>query len=323
MKRREFLLGFAPALAALSGSARAQAVAKRPLVGFIVPGTPKSHGKWLAAFTKHLEELGWVDGTSVTLEIRYAAGNASRYEELGAELAGLHADVIASSISQPVEGIRRVAPNTPIVLLMPTGTKLISSLAHPGGTVTGLSMLGPELGGKRFEILRALVPSLKTLAVLGVEGDEKRKPETSIVSQAAQKVGVEIKPLVVARIDDIDPAIRSVTGTADALYIIIDPLFSVHQVEMNKQALEAHLPTITGLRDYVVSGSLAAYGVSFEDLFRRAADYVDKILRGAAPGDLPVEQPIKFDLVLNAKTADALGLTIPPTLLASATEIIE
>jgi putative tryptophan/tyrosine transport system substrate-binding protein len=120
MKRREFLLGFAPALAALSGSARAQAVAKRPLVGFIVPGTPKSHGKWLAAFTKHLEELGWVDGTSVTLEIRYAAGNASRYEELGAELAGLHADVIASSISQPVEGIRRVAPNTPIVLLLNT-----------------------------------------------------------------------------------------------------------------------------------------------------------------------------------------------------------
>ena len=156
------MLGLVGALAALPLSARGQTVGKLPLVGFIVPGTTESHGKWIAAFTKHLTELGWVDGQTVTLQFRYAAGKAERYPEFGAELARLGADVIVSSIAQPVDAIRRIAPDTPIVLTaLPTGAPYISSLAHPGGTVTGMSQIGPELGGKRLEILRGLVPGLQ------------------------------------------------------------------------------------------------------------------------------------------------------------------
>jgi len=323
MRRREFLADLVGALAISSSPSRGETAGKRPLVGFIVPGTPESHGKWLAAFAKHLSDLGWVDGQTVTLDFRYGSGKPERYPEIGAELAELKADVIVTSITQPIEAIRRIAPNTPIVhTALTSGSPYISSLAHPGGTVTGTSQLGPELGGKRLEILSSIVPGLKRLAVLAVKSDRKREPETTAIVAAGRTLGVEVSSLTVEGPDEIAPAIASVTGKADALYVIIDPLFTIHQIEINKLALAARLPTIYALRTHVASGGLAFYGANFEDLFRHSADYVGKILRGAKPGDLPVEQPTKFELVINLKTADALGLNIPMTILAAA-ELIE
>ena len=323
MKRREFIAAFGASLAGLAG-ARAQQPGKLPIVGFIVPGTVQSHGKWVAAFTAHLAELGWVDGRTVTLAYRWAEGHPERYAEFAAELARLKADVMLTTVPPATVEIQRAAPTTPVVMpVLSTGSPFIASLAHPGGMVTGLSQLGPELGGKRFELLAKVVPQLRHVAVLAVETDMKRIPETAEVTAAAQKAGVEVVPLVVRQAGDIIPALASVKGRVEGLYLIIDPLLSVNQVAINNWARDAGLPTLAAVRDYAASGGLMSYGVSFEESFRRCADYVDKILRGAKPADMPVEQPTKFELVINLKTAKALGLTIPETVLATADEVIE
>jgi putative tryptophan/tyrosine transport system substrate-binding protein len=324
VRRRHFLSILGGAAASWSAASQAQQSAKRPIVGFIVPGTPESHGKWVAAFTQRLAELGWVEGQTVLLEYRWAAGHAERYPEIAAELAGLNVDVFVTSVSGAVAAAKRSAPNVPIVYTaLTTGSSFIVTLAHPGGTVTGLSQMGPELGGKRLEIFNEIVPGLRRLAILGVAGGTNTAPETASVTAAAQALGIEIIPLAVRQGEEIAPAIASVKGRVEALYVIIDPFISVSQRQINTLALEAQLPTMHGLREYVVSGGLASYGASFEDLFRRAGDYVDKILRGAKPADLPVEQPTKFDLVINLATARVLGLTVPQAVLVSATEVID
>jgi putative ABC transport system substrate-binding protein len=323
MKRREFIASLGASLAGLAG-AHAQQPGKLPVVGFIIPGTEQSHGKLVAAFTAHLAELGWIDGRTVVLAYRWTEGHPERYAEFAAELAQLKADVMLTTVSSATVAIQQAAPTTPIVMpVLVTGSPLIASLSHPGGMVTGLSQMGWELGSKRFELLAKVVPQLRHLAVLGVDADVKRIRETAEVTSAARKADVEVVPLVVRRADDIAPALASVKGRVEALYLIIDPLLSVNQVAINALASEARLPTMSGLRDYVASGGLMSYGVSFEESFRRCADYVDKILRGAKPADMPVEQPSKFELAINLKTAKALGLTIPETVLATADEVIE
>jgi putative tryptophan/tyrosine transport system substrate-binding protein len=323
VRRRHFLSIVGGAAASWSAAAKAQS-AKRPIVGFIVPGTPESHGKWVAAFTQRLAELGWVEGQTVVLQYRWAAGHAERYPDIAAELVRLNVDVIATSVSGAVAAAKQAAPNVPIVYTaLTTGSPFIATLAHPGGTVTGLSQLGPELGGKRLEIFNEIVPGLRRLAVLGAVGGTNTAPETVSVTGAAQALGIEVFPLAVRQGEEIAPAIASVKGHVEALYVIIDPFISVSQRQINTLALEAKLPTMHGLREYVVSGGLASYGASFEDLFRHAGDYVDKILRGTNPADLPVEQPTKFDLVINLATARVLGLTVPQAVLVSATEVIE
>lgn len=322
LRRRTFVGGLI--LAAASMRARAQQARRLPIVGFIVPGTEQSHGKWVAAFTAHLSELGWVDGRTVVLAYRWAEGHPERYDEFAAELARLKADVILTTVPPAAVAIRQAAPTTPIVMpVLSTGSPFIASLSHPGGMVTGLSQMGPELGGKRFELLARVVPQLRHVAVLAVETDSKRIPETAEVTAAAQKAGVEIVPVVVRQSDDIVPALALVKDRVEALYLVVDPLLSVNQVAINSWAREARLPTLSGIRDYVASGGLMSYGVSFEESFRRCADYVDKILHGAKPADMPVEQPTKFDLVINLKTAKAIGLTIPESVLATADEVIE
>jgi putative ABC transport system substrate-binding protein len=328
MKRRHFVLGLAPALALYAMPALSQTAGRPPLVGFVVPGTTESHGKWVAAFVKHLAELGWVDGKTVTLDIRYAGGNESQYYNLGEEFARLKAAVVVSSIGRPYEGVVRVSAETPFV--MPTLTmgnafadKYIQSLAHPGGMVTGMSMIGPSMAAKRLEILAELLPGLKRLAILAVKNDQKREPETAGLNVASKPLDIECQSVTIESADEIAPAIAALAGKVQAVYIIIDPLFSVHQVELNKLALEAKLPTMYAVRSFVAAGGLVSYGADFEELFRRSAEYVDKILRGAKPGDLPIDQATKFNLVINLKTADALGVTIPPVLLASVEELIE
>ncbi len=322
MRRRDFIAGGLATAWPLA--ARGQQARKLPVVGFLVPGTEQSHGKWVAAFTKRMSELGWIDGQTVRLEYRWAAGHPERYPGFAAEFVQLNASVLVTSINDGAVILQKAAPETPIVhTAMVTGSSFISSLSHPGGMVTGLSQIGGELGGKRLQLLIDAIPQLRHVAVLGVAADVKRAPETEQVTAAGQLYGIEVVPLTVSKLDDIVPAISSVKGKVDALYVIIHPFVSVNQIAINTLALEARLPTMHGLPEHVRSGGLMSYGPSFEDLFARAGNYVDKILRGAKAADLPVEQPVKFDLVINLNTAKALGLTMPVSLLSSADEVIE
>ena len=324
MRRREFIT-FLGGAAAWPVAARAQQTDKPPVVGFLIPGTEQSHGKWVAAFTRRMAELGWTDSRTVRLEYRWAAGHPERYPELAAEFVRLNAAVVVTTINAGVVALKQAAPETPIVhTSMSTGAlPYVASLSHPGGTVTGLSQMGQELGGKRLQLLNDVVPQLHRLAVLGFNEDRNRILETELIAAAAKLRGIEVVPLAVSKLDDVTSAISPMKGNVDALYVIINPFISVNQVAINALALEARLPTMHGLPEYVRSGGLMSYGANFDDLFARAGDYVDKILRGAKPADLPIEQPVRFDLVINLKTAATLGLAFPPALLTTADEVIE
>ena len=205
----------------------------------------------------------------------------------------------------------------------PVGRGFVASLARPGGNATGLSILVTDTAGKRLELLREIVPGLRRLAVMVNVGYPGSVLEGSEAHAAASTLGLEVVTLEIRRPEDIAPALRSLKGRADALYVVTDALFNANRIRINTFALGARLPTIYPFREFVEAGGLMSYGANFPDLFRRAGDYVDKILRGAKPGDIPVEQPTKFDLVINLTTAKALGLTVPPTLLARADEVIE
>jgi ABC-type uncharacterized transport system substrate-binding protein len=206
----------------------------------------------------------------------------------------------------------------------PVGSGLVASLAHPGGNVTGLATLAADLAGKRLELLREVVPGLRRLAIMGNVGNPFTVLELGEVQAAADTLGLEVDTLEIRRAEDIAPAFESLKGRrADALYVCTDALANTNRIRINTLALGARLPTMHGSRDFVEAGGLISYGPNFPDLFRHAADYVDKILHGAKPSDIPVEQPTKFDLVVSLITATALGLTLPPTLLARADEVIE
>lgn len=323
MQRREFIT-FLGGVAAWPVAARAQQTDKPPVVGFLIPGTEQSHGKWVAGFTRRMAELGWTDPRTVRLEYRWAAGHPERYPELAAEFVRLNAAVLVTTINAGVIALNQAAPETPIVhTSMATESPYVASLSRPGGKVTGLSQMGAEVGGKRLQLLNDVLPKLRRLAVMGFNDALGRIPETEVVAAAAKLRGIEVVPLAVSKLDDVTSAISSIKGNVDALHVIVNPFISVNHVAINALALEARLPTMHGLREFIRSGGLMSYGPSFEDLYVRAADYVDKILRGAKPADLPVEQPTKFELVINLKTAATLGLAFPPALLTTADEVIE
>ena len=234
-------------------------------------------------------------------------------------------DVIVTG-SSAVLALKRETSTIPIVFTMssdPVGAGLVASLARPGGNATGLSLQQTETAGKRLELLREVVPGLGRLAILANVGNPKSVLEMGEVQTAARTLGLEVITLEIRRGADIVPAFEALKGRAEALYVVLDPLVNTHRIRVNTLALAARLPTIHGLREYVEAGGLMSYGPNVPDLFRRAADYVDKILRGAKPADIPVEQPTKFDLVINLTTAKALGLEIPASLLARADEVIE
>lgn len=325
MQRREFI-GLVGGAAAWPVVARAQQPGTLPVVGIIVPGTLESHGKWLAAFDERLRELGWVEGRTVAIEYRWADGRAERYAEFAADLVRLKVNVIVTSTLRAVIAAKQATSAIPIIFTSignPVSAGLVQSLAQPGSNLTGLSQQGPELGTKRLELLREMIPDLRRVAVMANPVNPSTNLEIEEVQLAARQFGIDVSVLQVKRAEDIGPAIESSKGRVEGLYVVIDPLMSVNQDKINALAIGARLPTLHGLRDYVVTGGLMSYGANFTALFRRAGDYVDKILHGANPAGLPVEQPTKFDLVINLKTAKALGLTVPPTLLARADEVIE
>jgi putative ABC transport system substrate-binding protein len=327
MRRREFIAGLGGTAVAWPLTARAQQQgAKRPTIGFLVPGTPASHGKWVAAFVQRLGELGWIEGRTVAIEYRWAEGRSERFAEIAAEFVKLKVDVIVTTATGAVIAAMQATSLTPIVFTSvadPVATGLVASVARPGGNVTGLSQQTTELGGKRLGLLREIIPRLRQVAVMYNATSPSTVSEMSEVHAAARTLSLEIAEIEVRRGEDIAPGIKSLQRRAEALYVITDPLVAINQLQINALALEAGLPTMHALREFVVSGGLISYGANFLDLFRRAGDYVDKILRGAKAAEMPVEQPTKFELVINLRTAKSLDLTFPATMLTQADEVIE
>jgi putative ABC transport system substrate-binding protein len=329
MRRRQFmsLLGGAAASPSILWplAARAQQPARRPTVGFLGESTASDASKRSAAFQQRLRELGWIEGSTIAIEYRWAEGRRERFAEIAAEFVRLKVDVIVT-VGSGVPPLKQATSVIPIVFTIdgdPVGRGLVASLARPGGNVTGLSGQQPELVGKRVEILRELLPASTRLAVLANSAFSTSVQEIDEVRATAGKLGFAVLVPDVRQVEDIAPAFDALKGKADALYVCGDAFAFTHRVRINILALGARLPTIFGSRDYLEAGGLASYGPSFPERYRRAADLVDKILRGAKPADLPVEQPTTFDLVVNQITARALGLTVPPTLLARADEVIE
>jgi ABC-type uncharacterized transport system substrate-binding protein len=326
MKRRAFIKLLGGAAAAWPLTARAQQAGPLPTIGFLVAGTPTSHGRWVAAFVQRLRELGWIEGRTITIEYRWAEGRSERFAEIAAELVRRKVDVIVTSATEAIVAAKQATSVTPIVFAAagdPVGTGLVASLARPGGNVTGLSVQQTDVAGKRLELLREIVPGLRRLAILGNVSGPAVVLDMREAEAAARTLGLEVITSEIRQGEDIAPAFAALNGRAEALYLPIDPLVNSHRFRINTLALAARLPTIHVFREGVEVGGLMSYGPNVTDLFRRAADFVDKILRGAKPADIPVEQPRKFDLIINLTTAKALGLTIPDKLLALADEVIE
>ena len=327
MRRRQFITLLGGAAAAWPLAARAQQATKLPTIGFLGQSTPAAESQRFAALVQRLRELGWIEGRTVAIEHRWAEGRPERAAEIAAEFVRLKVDVIVTVGTPQVAAAKQATLVIPIVFAAagdPVGTGLVASLARPGGNVTGLSVLSTDLAGKRIELLRETVPGLRRLAIMGNASNPVIVQEMSEFHAAASTLGLGVAMLEIRRAEDIAPAFEALKGRAEALYVCQDLLTLTNRIRINTLALGVRLPAMHASRENVVdAGGLMSYGPNFLDLFRRSADYVDKILRGAKPADIPVEQPTKFDLVINLTTAKALGLDVPPMLLARADEVIE
>ena len=325
MKRREFIKLLGGAAAAWPLAARAQQAAL-PTIGLMGANNPSVESRWVSPFVGRLRELGWIEGRTVAIERRWAEGRAERAAEIAAEFVRLKVDVIVTYTTTSALAAKQATSVIPIVLATsgdPIGTGLVASLVRPGGNITGSSIEQTDLAGKRLELLRELIPGLRRVAILANVGSPNAVLDMREVQTAASRLGLEVIPFEIRGPEDIAPNFDTLKSNAQALYVCSDALVLANRVRINTLALAARLPTMHNFREYIEAGGLMSYGASFPALWRRAADLVDKILRGTKPSDIPVEQPTKFDLVINLTTAKALGLDIPATVLARADEVIE
>ena len=326
LKRREFIILIGSATAAWPHSVLAQQAARLPTIGFLGQSTRSAASEWVAAFVQRLRELGWIENRNVAIVYRWAEGSDELFADIATEFVRDKVDVIITSGTSQVLAAKRATSVIPIVFATagdPVGNNLVASLARPGGNATGLSNQTSDIAGKKLELLREVVHGLGRLAIMGNVGNPAVVLEMGEVQAAATTLGVEVHRLEIRHAQDLIPAFEALKGRSEALYVCSDALINTNRIRINILAVAARLPTMYGSRDYVEAGGLMSYGVSLPDRFRRAADYVDKILRGAKPGDIPVEQPTKFDLVINLTTVKALGLTMPDKLLVVADEVIE
>jgi putative ABC transport system substrate-binding protein len=326
MKRREFITLIGGAAVAWPLAVRAQQPGKLPTIGFLGGASQSGWTSWTGAFVERLRELGWIDGRTVNIEYRWAEGRKERFAEIAAEFVRLKVNVILTSGDSCGLAANRATTVIPIVVAIagdPVGSGLVASLALPGGNVTGLSFVQADTASKRLELLREVVPGLRRPAILANVANPGTALEFEAAQVAAHALSLDPIRLEIQRGEDIPAAIGSLNGRADALYVCADAIVNSNRVRINTLALEARLPVMHSFRDNVEAGGLISYGPDILGMYQRAADLVDKILRGAKPADIPVEQPTKFALVINLKTAKALGLTIPESVLARADEVIE
>jgi putative tryptophan/tyrosine transport system substrate-binding protein len=302
----------------------AQQAGKRPTIGFL-GADASAFAPWTAAFVARLRELGWIEGRTIEIEYRWSEGRPERYAEIAAEFVRLKVDVIVT-VGSAVPIVKQATSTIPIVFAVgidPVGSGLVATLAKPGGNVTGLSIQANELAGKRLELLREVVPPLHRLAILFNADNTQPVLEMGETQAEARRLGLEVAIRAIRRAEDIPAAFQDLKTKADAIYVAVDQLIVANRTPILAAALGERLPTIFSTRDFVKAGGLMSYGPNYSDLFRHSADYVDKILRGTKPGDIPVEQPTKFELVINLATAKALGLTIPGSFLLRADEVVE
>jgi putative tryptophan/tyrosine transport system substrate-binding protein len=326
MKRRAFMTLIGGTAAAWPLAAHAQQSDKLPTIGLLGSTTPSAESQRITAFMQRLRELGWIEGRNVTIEYRWAEGRRERFAEITAEFVQHKVDVIVASSTSGALPAKQATSAIPIVFAVagdPVGSNLVTSLARPGGNVTGLSLQKVDLADKRLELLREVVPGFRRLAIMANAEAGNAMLEMREVEATARNFGHEVATFEIRRAEDIAPIFEALKGRADALYVCGDTLIDTNRVRVTILALGLRLPTMSDSPEYVEAGGLISYGPNFPDLFRRAAEYVDKILRGAKPADLPVEQPTKFDLVINLITAKALGLEVPSALLARADKVIE
>jgi putative tryptophan/tyrosine transport system substrate-binding protein len=328
MDRRVFISCIAISLLAAPLAVEAQPAGKIPQIGFLVAASASdsAYARLIEAFRQGLRDLGYVEGRNIVVEYRYADGKYERLPALAAELVRLKVDVIVSHGTNAPLAAKKATSAIPIVMTSagdPVGSGLVSSLARPGGNVTGLSLMIPELGGKRLQLLKEILPGLSRVAVLWNAANPYASLVVREMEATATTLGVQLQSLVVRGPDDFEGALAAATtGRAGALTAVEDPLTITKRRQIVDFAAKRRLPAIYGVKEFVDAGGLMSYGANFADLWRRSATYVDKILKGAKPADLPVQQPTKFEFVINLKTAKALGLTIPPSVLLRADEVI-
>ena len=311
----------------LGVAAEAQQPTKVPRIGYLSTDSPTTIAERIEAFRQGLRELGYAEGKNIVIEWRFAEGKADRLPGLAAELVRLKVDVIVTSGPAATRAAKEATVTLPIVTAQdpdPVGNGLVASLARPGRNITGLSTLAPEISGKRLELVKEIVPGLSRVAVLAsstTPGNAQALRETEL---AARAFGVQLQYLNVRSAKDIEPAFRAAAkGHADAVLVLQSPVFVNERTQLADLAVKGRMPAIYDRREFVDDGGLICYGTNFADLSRRAATYVDRILKGAKPADLPVEQPEKFELVINLKAAKQIGLTIPPNVLARADKVIK
>jgi len=327
VQRRIFAVALCTVLFALCVSAHAQQPTKIPRIGLLFTATPSAAAARIEAFRQGLRELGYVEGKNILIEQRYAEGQLNHMNELAAELVRLKVDVIVTIGPAATRPAKEATTAIPIVMGVdddPVGNGFVASLARPGGNITGLASLAPEIGGKQLELLKEIVPRLSRVAVLGTSTQPGNAQSLREAEVAAQALAVKLQYLDVLSPKDIEPVFRTASnGRAEAVLVVRASVFFSHRKQIVDLAAKRQLPAMYYTTEYVEEGGLMTYGVSITDLFRRAATYVDKILKGARPAELPIEQPTKFELVVNLKTAKRIGLTIPPNVLARADRVIK
>jgi len=324
--RRTFMAMSAIAILTAPLAAEAQQPVRVPRIGFLWPSPPSERQYLLDAFRQGLRELGYIESRNIVVEVRSAEGKYDRLPALATELVHLKVDVIVTTASPATMAAQQATKTIPIVMAVvvdPVATGFIASLARPGGNITGVSIMASDLVGKQLDLLKQVVPIFQVV-VLWNPANPGNAPQLREAEVAARKLGVRLKPLEARNPDDLDNAFAAMTKERPSgLIVLVDTMLVGHRARLADLAAKSRIPAIYGLRDHVEAGGLMAYSANLTEMYRRAATYVDKILKGAKPADLPVEQPTKFELVINLKTAKALGLTIPQSVLIRADEIIQ
>ena len=326
MRRRTFIATLGGTAAAWPVVTLGQPGKVVPVIGFLGASSLAIQSQWVEAFVKRLGELGWIEGRTVSIEYRWAEGRSDRAPEVMAEFARRKVDVIVTHGLPNVLAAKNATTAIPIVFALlgdPVANGVVASLARPGGNVTGFSMQSSDVAGKRIQFLREIVPGIRRLGCLGASDNASFAPELAEVRKVTDALGIELVVPDMLQYRDVVPAIERLESRVDALYFQSSPRFNEQRVQINTLALSLRLPTGWSGRGFLDGGGLTSYGPDYADLFSRTAGTVDRILRGANPADIPVQQPTKWEFVINMKTAKALGLTIPPAILARADEVIE
>ena len=314
-------------LLALGVTAEAQQPTKIPRIGYLGGASLSAIPERIEALRQGLRELGYVEGKNIAIEWRWAEGKLDRLPDLAAELVRLKVDIIVSAGPAVTPVLKETIKTIPIVMAQdndPVGNGFVASLARPGGNITGLATLAPELSGKQLDLLKEIIPKLSRVAVLGTSTQPGNAQTLREIELAAGALKVKIQYLDVLGPKDIETAFQAARkGRADAVFVLVSAVFNSHRTQVVELAVKSRLPAIFYSAEYAELGGLMAYGTSYTELYRRVATYVDKILKGAKPADLPVEQPMKFDFVINLKAAKEIGLTIPPNVLARADKVIK